>query len=131
MREPTTTRVRGADSRLGHRLAGGGYAHGMGLHDCKPPLDKRPIDDTEWMCPVCGDVWDVLPTEPTNVLRVAERLGEFGAPGTGGHGRCWDPGLSPSSGLRASSAVRARVVVGEELAGCGVNHHGVAPGYTS
>jgi hypothetical protein len=89
MREPTTTRVRGADSRLGHRLAGGGYAHGMGLHDCKPPLDKRPIDDTEWMCPVCGDVWDVVPTEPTNVLRVAERLVSSGPPAqvdTGGAG---------------------------------------------
>jgi len=38
----------------------------MGLHDCEPPLDERPIDDTEWTCPVCGDVWDVVPTEPTD-----------------------------------------------------------------
>lgn len=40
------------------------YARGVGRHDCRPPLKERPIDDTTWTCPDCGDVWEVEALEP-------------------------------------------------------------------
>jgi len=34
---------------------------GMERHDCKPPMERRPIEDQTWTCPECGDVWRVHP----------------------------------------------------------------------
>lgn len=36
----------------------------MEHHDCKPPMEERPTDDTWWTCPDCGDRWEVEPLEP-------------------------------------------------------------------
>lgn len=37
-----------------------------GAHLCRPPMERRSIEDDEWICPDCGDVWKSEPMESTD-----------------------------------------------------------------
>ena len=53
----------------------------MNHHECKPPMENRPVSDSTWTCPDCRDVWEAHPLGPLSPAEAYVFLPEGGGYG--------------------------------------------------